>query len=166
MPFVVVFPRLKLETRVVVLLMTMLDIIRAMSLLFSFIATATTVTLHDTWFHMQIANACTLFKEEDKSHMNFAFMHCWKVLKDKPKCQERTKHNSSAQHGGKKQKTTADASPSAATLAVVAGNVHGGQPSGSAQERPPRKKKELQMLRQRASMEAMELHFSIFFRLQ
>ncbi|GJN24922.1 hypothetical protein PR202_gb12700 [Eleusine coracana subsp. coracana] len=104
----------------------------------------------------KIASACAMFKEDDKTHRNFAYMHCWKVLKDKPKWMERRKHSSSSNRGGKKQKTTADASPSTAALAHVAGNVGGGQPSGTAQERPPGKKKEKQMLRQRASMEAME----------
>ncbi|GJM93313.1 hypothetical protein PR202_ga09859 [Eleusine coracana subsp. coracana] len=68
----------------------------------------------------------------------------------------RRKHSSTLNRGGKKQKTAADASPSAAALALVAGNVDGGQSSGTAQERPPGKKREKQMLQQRASMEAIE----------
>ncbi|TVU49914.1 hypothetical protein EJB05_01256, partial [Eragrostis curvula] len=31
----------------------------------------------------KLASACSLFKAEDKKHRKFAFMHCWKILKDK-----------------------------------------------------------------------------------
>jgi hypothetical protein len=34
--------------------------------------------------NVQIANACELFKEEDKKHRKFNLMHCWNILKDKP----------------------------------------------------------------------------------
>lgn len=44
----------------------------------------------------KIANACTLFKAEDKKQRKFAYMHCWRILKDKPKWLERWKQVGSA----------------------------------------------------------------------
>jgi hypothetical protein len=56
----------------------------------------------------------------------------------------------------KKQKTTVKSSPSSAPPTITAAIVGDGQPSQSAQERPVGKKKEKQILRQRAVMESME----------
>jgi hypothetical protein len=33
----------------------------------------------------QIANACAMFKVEDPKERKFSYLHCWKILKDKPK---------------------------------------------------------------------------------
>jgi len=51
----------------------------------------------------KIANACTLFKAEDKKQRKFAYMHCWRILKDKPNWLERWKQVGSARK--KKQAT-------------------------------------------------------------
>ncbi|KAK3157882.1 hypothetical protein QOZ80_2AG0129640 [Eleusine coracana subsp. coracana] len=102
----------------------------------------------------EITSACAMFKVDDKTYRNFPYMHCWKILKDKPKWMDRRKHTLNL--GGKRQKTIDNASPSGAALSLRFGNVDGGQPLESAQERPPGKKEEKQRLRQRASMEAME----------
>jgi len=40
---------------------------------------------------VQIANACTMFKAEDQKSRKFAYLHCWRILKDKPKWMERRK---------------------------------------------------------------------------
>jgi len=40
---------------------------------------------------VQIENACALFKAEDKKKRNFTLMHCWNILKDKPKWMDRRK---------------------------------------------------------------------------
>jgi hypothetical protein len=37
-------------------------------------------------------SACAIFQEDDKLHMNFSYMHCWKILKDQLKSIERHKH--------------------------------------------------------------------------
>jgi hypothetical protein len=38
---------------------------------------------------VHIANACAMFTEEDLKDRKFAFMHCWNILKDKPKWMDR-----------------------------------------------------------------------------
>ena len=110
----------------------------------------------DSFDILQVASACAMFKEDDKTHRNFPYMHCWKILKDKPKWIERRMHTSTLNRGGKKQKTVAEASPSIGALALAPCTGEAGQASESAQVRPPGKKKEKQRLRQGASMEAME----------
>jgi hypothetical protein len=35
--------------------------------------------------NMKIANACAMFKAEDPKDRKFSYLHCWKILKDKPK---------------------------------------------------------------------------------
>ncbi|GJN29198.1 hypothetical protein PR202_gb17395 [Eleusine coracana subsp. coracana] len=102
----------------------------------------------------KIASACAMFKADDKSRRNFPYMHCWKILKDQPKWMDRRKHTPNL--GGKRQKITNNATPLTAAISLGVGNVDGGQPSESAQERPPGKKKEKQKLRQHASIKAME----------
>ncbi|KAL6596621.1 hypothetical protein ACP70R_047264 [Stipagrostis hirtigluma subsp. patula] len=37
----------------------------------------------------KIAQVCALFKAEDKKNRKFNLMHCWRILKDMPKCVER-----------------------------------------------------------------------------
>jgi len=81
----------------------------------------------------KIANACTLFKAEDKKQRKFAYMHCWRILKDKPKWLERWKQVGSARKktSNKKQKAMANSSPSssapetAPALTPVAGGGDG-----------------------------------------
>jgi hypothetical protein len=56
----------------------------------------------------------------------------------------------------KKQKTTAKSSPSLTPVAVTPAGGGDGDTTQGAQERPPGRKKEKQMLRQRVGMKAME----------
>jgi hypothetical protein len=35
--------------------------------------------------NVQMTNACAMFTKEDLKDRKFAFMHCWNILKDKPK---------------------------------------------------------------------------------
>ncbi|XP_025815652.1 glutathione S-transferase T3-like [Panicum hallii] len=88
----------------------------------------------------KIASACALFKEEDKKHRNFAFMHCWRILKDKPKWIERCMQNSgTTTYSNKKQKTKF----AAAT-------------AQDASKRPDGKKTEKKKLHQRSTIEALD----------
>ncbi|KAG2549313.1 hypothetical protein PVAP13_9KG289413, partial [Panicum virgatum] len=50
----------------------------------------------------KIAEACALFKSEDRKNRKFTLMHCWNILKDKPKWMERQKEITCAK---KKQAT-------------------------------------------------------------
>ena len=52
--------------------------------------------------NLQIAEACALFKSEDRKNRKFTLMHCWNILKDKPKWMERQKEITCAK---KKQAT-------------------------------------------------------------
>jgi hypothetical protein len=71
--------------------------------------------------NVQITNACTLFKAEDKKHRKFAYLHCWKILKDKPKWLDRRKEIGSANKtSNKKQKTVANSSPASVAPAALA----------------------------------------------
>ncbi|TVU40734.1 hypothetical protein EJB05_14207, partial [Eragrostis curvula] len=105
----------------------------------------------------KITAACELFKAEDKKHRKFAYMHCWKILKDKPKWMERRKEIGSAKNtSNKKQKRVANSSPASVAPAgapVVAAAAGGAdEPSG----RPDGRKKEKQKLRQRSTIEAVD----------
>ncbi|TVU34389.1 hypothetical protein EJB05_16221, partial [Eragrostis curvula] len=106
----------------------------------------------------KIASACSMFKAEDKKHRKFPFMHCWKILKDKPKWIERRKEIGSAKYtSNKKQKRVANSSPAS----VAPADAHLVDPAngGGAEEpsgRPDGKKKEKQKLRQRSTMEAVD----------
>ncbi|CAN6313007.1 unnamed protein product [Urochloa humidicola] len=61
----------------------------------------------------KIASACAMFKAEDKKNRNFTLMHCWRILKDKPKWIERRMQNGgTTTASNKKQKTKANSSPS------------------------------------------------------
>jgi hypothetical protein len=98
MCFVVVYPRLRLETRVVVLLMTRFGNISCSihSLLLQCVT-------HCILFRiLHIASACALFKADDKFHRNFPYMHCWKILKDQPKWIERHKQMNTLKSATKK----------------------------------------------------------------
>ncbi|KAK3121209.1 hypothetical protein QOZ80_8BG0648160 [Eleusine coracana subsp. coracana] len=94
-----------------------------------------------------------MFTADDKLHRNFPYMHCWKILKDKPKWMDRRKNNDS--QNSKKQKTTTNSSPSSAPLNPAANNDET-QSSEGAQERPAGKKKEKQKLWQCSSIEALD----------
>ncbi|KAL6896736.1 hypothetical protein ACP4OV_007308 [Aristida adscensionis] len=106
----------------------------------------------------KIANACTLFKEEDKKNRKFAFMHCWKILKDSPKWMERRKQfRSSKTASNKKQKTEPNSSPSSATPELSTGAAGGDDGvAQDASKRPDGKKTEKKRLRQRATIEALD----------
>jgi hypothetical protein len=93
-------------------------------------------------------NACALFVSDDKLHMNFPYMHCWKILKDQPKWLERRKHINAL-------KPPAKSSTLADPLAITDANGGDVQTVPGAQQRPPEKKKKKQLLRQRASIKAM-----------
>jgi hypothetical protein len=71
MCFVVVYSRLRLETRVVVLLMTSFANIPC-SIHSLLLPCVTNCLLFRT---LQIVSACALFKADDKFHMNFPYMH-------------------------------------------------------------------------------------------
>jgi hypothetical protein len=83
-------------------------------------------------------------------------MHCWKILKDQPKWLERRRHMNALKPPAKKQKTTSKATSSSPLATVTPAAVGDGDTTQGAQERPLGKKKEKQMLRQRAGMEVME----------
>ncbi|TVU45988.1 hypothetical protein EJB05_05498 [Eragrostis curvula] len=106
----------------------------------------------------KIASACSLFKAEDKKNRKFAFMHCWKILKDKPKWIERRKEIAGAKFtSNKKQKRVPNDSPAS----VAPADAHLVDPAngGGAEEpsgRPDGKKKEKQKLRQRSTIEAVD----------
>ncbi|CAN6177553.1 unnamed protein product [Urochloa humidicola] len=68
----------------------------------------------------KIANACAMFKAEDQNERRFAYLHCWKILKDKPKWMERRKEIGCAKKtSNKKQKTMANSSPASVVTAVA-----------------------------------------------
>jgi hypothetical protein len=103
-------------------------------------------------------SACAIFKVDDKLHRNFLYMYCWKILKDQPKWIERRKHMNAlkppTKPAAKKQKTSTNTSLAASPLAItIADDV---QTTQGAHERPARKNKENQILRQHATMEAIE----------
>jgi len=102
----------------------------------------------------KIANACALFKAEKDRKFNL--MHCWNILKDKPKWMERRKEIATAKKtSNKKQKTMAISAPASVVPAdapaapATAGDV--GEPAG----RPDGKKKK-QKLWQRSIVEAVD----------
>ncbi|TVU21992.1 hypothetical protein EJB05_31664 [Eragrostis curvula] len=107
----------------------------------------------------KIASACSLFKAEDRNHRKFAFMHCWKILKDKPKWIERRNEIGSAKNtSNKKQKRVAKSSPAsvAPADAHVVDPANGGGGADEPSGRPDGKKKEKQKLRQRSTIEAVD----------
>ncbi|KAL6846427.1 hypothetical protein ACP4OV_023875 [Aristida adscensionis] len=107
---------------------------------------------------LNIANACTLFKEEDKKKRKFAFMHCWRILKDNSKWMDRRNQIRASKTGSnKKQKTKSDSSSSSAApgLSPMAG---GGEEAVAQKtsKRPEGKKLEKKKLRQRSTIEALD----------
>nr|CAB3469804.1 unnamed protein product [Digitaria exilis] len=108
----------------------------------------------------EIAAACTMFTAEDPKHRKFALIHCWRILKDKPRWIERRKQlSANTPVSNKKQKTKADASPSSAAL-VPAPTTGGVDAAAAAAEdpskRPDGKKTEKKKLRQRSTIEALD----------
>jgi hypothetical protein len=79
-----------------------------------------------------------------------------KILKDQPKWLERCRHINAPKPPAEKHKTTGKSSPSSAPVAVTPAAAGDGDTTQGAQERPPGKNKEKQILHQRAGMEAME----------
>ncbi|CAN6181860.1 unnamed protein product [Urochloa humidicola] len=108
----------------------------------------------------KIAAACALFKEEDRKHRNFPLMHCWRILKDKPKWIERRMQNDGTPTASnKKQKTKANSSPS--SLVPGASTATGGVVVAAAEaqdgsKRPDGRKTEKKKLRQRSTIEALD----------
>jgi hypothetical protein len=148
--FVVVYPRLRLETRVVVLLMIRFANIPSIHSLL--LPCVTDCLLFRT---LQTTSACALFKADAKFHKNFPYMHCWKILKDQPKWIERCKHMNIPKTAAKKEKTSAKSSPSSTIVPNTTGDADDGQPSQNTLERPSAKKKEKQKLRQCSTLEAL-----------
>ncbi|XP_040382331.1 uncharacterized protein LOC121055030, partial [Oryza brachyantha] len=104
-------------------------------------------------FNVHIAKACALFKAEDKKHRKFTLMHCWNILKDKPKWMEKGKEVGCAKkQNNKKQKTVPN---SYIELDPPAAPPVGGSDS-QLSGRPEVKKKEKQKLRQRSTVEAVD----------
>jgi hypothetical protein len=44
-----------------------------------------------------------MFTAEDKKHRKFALMHCWRILKDKPKWMERRRQIAGTTTAGNKK---------------------------------------------------------------
>ncbi|KAL6902154.1 hypothetical protein ACP4OV_005030 [Aristida adscensionis] len=97
-------------------------------------------------------------QEEDKKNRKFAFMHCWKILKDSPKWMERRKQfRAFKTASNKKQKTKPTSSPSSAAPGVSTGAAGGDDGvAQDASKRPDGKKTEKKRLRQRATIEALD----------
>ncbi|CAL4915205.1 unnamed protein product [Urochloa decumbens] len=105
----------------------------------------------------KIANACTMFTAEDQKNRKFVYLHCWKILKDKPKWMERRKEIGGAKKSSnKKQKTVANSSPGSVAGAVVLAAPLAVGADAEPSARPEGKKKEKQKLRQRSTIEAVD----------
>ncbi|XP_020405690.1 uncharacterized protein [Zea mays] len=113
---------------------------------------------HSGWsIDDKVANACVMFKAEDPKDKKFSYLHCWKILKDKPKWMDRRKEIGSAKKSAtKKQKTTTNSSPASVANAIAVDAPLGGADHDEPSCRPDGKKKEKQKLRQRSSMEVVD----------
>jgi hypothetical protein len=60
---------------------------------------------------MQVAEACALYKAEDKHDKAFQFMHCWNKLRTQPKCLAKLDELAAAKKGNKKQKISSTGDP-------------------------------------------------------
>ncbi|CAN6223041.1 unnamed protein product [Urochloa humidicola] len=96
-----------------------------------------------------------MWTAEDQKGRKFVYLHCWKILKDKPKWMERRKEIGSGKKSNKKQKTVANSSPGSVAGAIVpaAPLAASADPEPSAR---PDGKKEKQKLRQRSTIEAVD----------
>ncbi|KAG0519789.1 hypothetical protein BDA96_08G016900 [Sorghum bicolor] len=101
------------------------------------------------------ANALTMYKNEDQLHRTFQYIHCWKKLKDHSKWINRPQATGPQKPFSKKQKTTANSTPTDA-LDPVTGTVAETQTATTTVVRPPGTKKEKQKLKQRSSIEALD----------
>ncbi|PVH34910.1 hypothetical protein PAHAL_7G064400 [Panicum hallii] len=109
--------------------------------------------VHISVLNLKITNACALLKAEDNKQKKFAYMHCWKILKDKPKWLERCKQIGTARTASsKKQKIVANPSPSSAPANATTDT----NPSEGGSGRPKGKKKKKQKLWQRSTIEALD----------
>jgi hypothetical protein len=100
--------------------------------------------------YVQISNACSMFTNGDPKGRKFTFLHCWKILKDKPKWMDRRREIGCAKKpSNKKQKTATNLSPADNGPAT---RTDGAEPEA----RPDGKKKEKQKLKQRSTIEAMD----------
>ena len=106
-------------------------------------------------FPLQQANALTMYKNEDQLHRTFQYIHCWKKLKDHSKWINRPQATGPQKPFSKKQKTTANSTPTDA-LDPVTGTVAETQTATTTVVRPPGTKKEKQKLKQRSSIEALD----------
>ncbi|CAO2144772.1 unnamed protein product [Urochloa humidicola] len=101
-----------------------------------------------------------MFKAEDKKNRNFTLMHCWRILKDKPKWIERRMQNGgTTTTSNKKQKTKANSSPSSLVPMVspaIGGADAAAAAAQDASKRPDGKKTEKKKLRQRSTIEALD----------
>ncbi|CAN6167018.1 unnamed protein product [Urochloa humidicola] len=105
----------------------------------------------------KIANACAMFTAEEQKGRKFVYLHCWKILKDKPKWMERRKEVGCAKKSSnKKQKVVANSSPGSVAGAVVPAAPLAGGADAEPSARPDGKKKEKQKLRQRSTIEAVD----------
>ncbi|KAF8721136.1 hypothetical protein HU200_023557 [Digitaria exilis] len=99
-----------------------------------------------------------MWTAEDPKHRKFTLIHCWRILKDKPKWMERRKQLGAGTNvSNKKQKTKANSSPSSAALVPSPGT--GGDDAAAAEDpskRPDGKKAEKKKLRQRSTIEALD----------
>ncbi|KAL5678258.1 hypothetical protein ACJX0J_014389, partial [Zea mays] len=86
-----------------------------------------------------ITNACVMFKAEDLMDKKFSYLHCWKILKDKPKWMDRRKEIGTS-----------------VANAIVVDAPLGGADHDEPSCRPDGKKKEKQKLRQSSSMEVVD----------
>jgi hypothetical protein len=96
-----------------------------------------------------------MFTKEDPKDRKFAFMHCWNILKDKPKWMTRRRDVGCAKKtSNKKQKIVANSTPGSAAIPPVApiDVADEGEPS----VRPEGKKATKQKLKQRSTIEAMD----------
>ncbi|CAL4887157.1 unnamed protein product [Urochloa decumbens] len=109
---------------------------------------------HNGWsVDDKIANACVMFKAEDQKERKFSYLHCWKILKDKPKWIERRKEIRCAKKtSNKKQKRVANSSPASVALAIAPAAPLAGGANAEPPARPDGKEK--QKLRQCLTMEA------------
>nr|CAB3467997.1 unnamed protein product [Digitaria exilis] len=100
-----------------------------------------------------------MFTAEDPKHRKFALIHCWRILKDKPKWIERRKQiGASTPARNKKQKTKANASRSSAALvpAPATGVAAAAAAAEDRSKRPDGKKTEKKKLRQCSTIEALD----------
>jgi type IV secretory pathway VirB10-like protein len=96
-----------------------------------------------------------MFMKGDPKGKKFTLLHCWHVLKDKPKWVDRRREIGCAKKpGNKKQKKIANSFPaSAAAGPVVPFPI---DDDSEPPARPDGKKKEKQKLKQRSTIEAMD----------